>query len=326
MSNRTLMDPADFAERLERSFSGEPPHAEVGSDLARGRRRLRRRRATTGLAGLGVAATVAVGAVAVPALQPAPPAAAPWASSGPVTDTELVRQCLEVNDRVTVGGRDHVVSRAELLQRMGAARLMTRADAGPTSVATVRAENGRAWLDCSVSRKEPALKVITLLYPSDVGFARTTVDGVRAYEPHDESDVRFSGTATSPVPRFAVDCDVEQPEETPEWFQEAAACPTYRLVWNDRRPPEVAHVQVTAPDGRELDADVQDGYVSLAHSAPMTPELRRQLAAGEVPRPRRIAFLDRDGDVLVEDRSPGHVPQDGTLSMANFPSLAWWRR
>ena len=52
MSNEKLMDPQDFAERLERGFGSEPPHAPAEEDLGRGRRRLRRRRAGTSLAAL----------------------------------------------------------------------------------------------------------------------------------------------------------------------------------------------------------------------------------------------------------------------------------
>jgi hypothetical protein len=237
-----------------------------------------------------------------------------------------VRDCLEVNERVIVGGRDSVVSREELQQKMGTARLMTRADAGPVTLATLRAEDETVWLECSISRHEPALKVITLLYPTQVGFPRTTIGDVRAYEPHEESDDRLWGTATTPAPRFAVDCDVEQPEETPEWSREAAACPTYTLTWNDRRPPEVARATVVAPDGRELEADVEDGYLSLAWSGRMTPELRDQLAAGNAPESRRVVFYDHDGAVLVDDRDPGHVPGENDPGIENFPSLAWWLR
>lgn len=326
MSMDLEMDPRDFAERLERSFGVEPPHTDVAADLARGRRARRRRRAVTGIAGLGVAATVAAAAVVVPAaLEPAPPVSAPWAA-GEASDAQVVHDCLEVNDRVSVGGRDEVVSRTELLQRMGAARLMTRADVGPITLATLRSGDRSVWLECHLSRREPALKAITLLYPTDVGFPRTTVGGVRAYEPHDEADPRLSGTATSSVPRVAVDCDVQQPEETVEWAREAASCPTYTLTWNDRRPSEVARATVVAPDGQLLEADVQDGYLSLAWSAPVTQEMSDQIAAGTTPEVRRVVFYDSEGKVLVDDPDPGHVPTSTDPGIGNFPSLAWWLR
>lgn len=323
MSHDTQMDTQDFAERLGLSFAGEPPHATVEDDVARGRRRLRRHRAVAAAGGLAVAAA-AVGAVTgVAGLLPGPHSPTPVASGG-VPDAAVVHDCLQVNERVSVG--DHLVPRAELLERMGDARLMTRADAGDSTVATLRSEDRTQWLECRLSHREPAVKAITLLYPTAVSFPHTTVGGVRAYEPHSESDPRLSGTATGPVPQFEVGCDVQQPEETAAWDREAAACPTYTLTWNDRRPAEVARVRVTAPDGRELDADVQQGYLSLAYTGTMTPGLRGQVAAGQTPQARRVTFYDRDGNVLVDDRDPGHLPTAADPGIESFPSLAWWLR
>ena len=162
------------------------------------------------------------------------------------------------------------------------------------------------------------------VYPMAVTFPERRVDGVDAYAPHDEADPRLAATQTLPVPQFQVTCTVEQQEETAAWYREAAACPTYTLTWNDRRPAVVGHVGLTAPDGKELDADVRDGFVSLAYTGTMTPEVAAQVARGEIPQAKRITFYTEAGDLLVDDRDPGHIPQDGSLSIANFPSLAWW--
>jgi hypothetical protein len=39
-----------------------------------------------------------------------------------------------------------------------------------------------------------------------------------------------------------------------------------------------------------------------------------------------VVFYDADGEVLVDDRNPGHVPGSRELSIIDFPSLAWWLR
>ena len=322
MSNETLMGPQEFRERLQRGFGFEPPHGATTDDLARGKRRLRRHRLVTATGALAVAAVVAATVGFMPGVLPHQASRAQYAA-GAATDAQVVQDCLQTNDRVSAY-RDHVVSRAELLQRMGDARLMSRADTGEITVATLRAEDQSVWLECTLSRREAALKAITLLYPTDVSFPRTVVGGVRAYEPHEESDTRFSGTATPDIPNVQPGCLVDAPEETAEWGRAAAACSTYRITWNDRRPAEVDHVLVTTPDGKELDADVREGYVSLAWTGPMTPEVARAFARGETPRVRHIAFYDEPGDLLVDDRQVGEIPAPDRVTIQNFPSLAWW--
>ncbi|MGN6574363.1 MAG: hypothetical protein ACTHKG_01625 [Nocardioides sp.] len=323
MSKPTL-DPTDFASDLERSFGFEPPHGSVTADLARGRRRLRRHRLVTATSALAVAAVAAATVSLIYGVLPHRVSNARYAA-GAATDALVVQDCLQTNDRVSAY-RDHVVSREELLQRMGDARLMSRADTGEMTLATLRAEDRSVWLECTLSRREPALKAITLLYPTDVSFPRTVVGGVPAYEPHDESDTRFSGTATPNIPTVQPGCVVEAPEETAEWGLDAAACPTYRITWNDRRPAEVGHVALTTPDGKELDADVREGYLSLAWTGPMTPEVARAFARGEAPRVQHIAFYDESGGLLVDDRRVGAVPTPDRVALENFPSLAWWTR
>ena len=57
----------------------------------------------------------------------------------------------------------------------------------------------------------------------------------------------------------------------------------------------------------------------------MTPEIAEQVARGDEPGAQRVVFYDKDGNVLVDDRDPGHVPVgDDDISILNFPSLAWW--
>ena len=79
--NEKTYGPSQLASHLEQSFGAEPPHASFASDLAHGRRRLRRARALTSLGGLAVAAVVAGTAVAVPRAPRATPRSCRTASA-----------------------------------------------------------------------------------------------------------------------------------------------------------------------------------------------------------------------------------------------------
>lgn len=325
--NQPTLDPSELVDRLDHAFGAEPAHAAIEDDLRVARRRLRRHRVATSLGGLAVAGVAGAALLVVPGVLPHP-AAGMQAASAPLSDADVVNDCIGYNDGAdagSAGDAPNLLPRAQVRQRMGDAELMTRADSGEVTEATVRSQDRSWWIECTLSRREPdALKAFTRLYPTAVDFPRTTVDGVRAWEPQSESDPRLEGTATPAVPQVAVTCDVADQEETSAWDQAASRCPTYTLVWNGRRPAEVGKVAVTAPDGKELDAVVRDGYVSLAYTGRMTPEMARAVARGEMPGARRVAFYTAGGKLLVDDRDPGHFPVDGHLAMANFPSLAWW--
>lgn len=320
--NEKTFDPAELAERLDRSFGSEPPHASVATDLAHGRRRLRRHRALTSLGGLAVAAVVAGTAVAVPRVLPNDRAVlpiAPAGSAGP-SDAEILATCLHKESVKAYFG--HRVGSAEPV--MGEGRLLTAAATEDGAVvATVLAQDGEHWADCHIS-PGAGPRSYENVYPTTVAFPSATVDGVRAYEPHNEADPRLEGTATSPNPGFGVTCAGTEPEETQARYDEDAGCPTFVMTWNDRRPAEVAAIRVVTPDGASSWADVRRGYVSFAHVGRMTPEMAEQVARGDTPQATRVVFYDADGRVLVDDRDPGHLPQDGGLSTENFPSLAWW--
>lgn len=331
MTEKTL-DPTEFAERLDRGFDREPAHAGIDADLRVARRRLRKHRAATSLGGLAVAAVTAGALLVVPGLLPHPGSEAQVAS-GAVSDADVVHDCVTWNDHVSAGAPDtqgdmtagDILTRDQVVARMGAAELMTRADSGGETVATVRSEDGRYWIECTLWRRvgEP-LKAITVLYPTAVSFPRTTVGGVRAYEPQTENDPRLSGTATPDIPGLRVTCDIQDREESHAYDLAESRCPTFRLTWNDRRPAEVAKVALTSPDGRELDADVRDGYLSLSYEGRVTPEIAETLARGDLVQVRHITFYDKDGNVLVDDRNVGAMPSPDRVSLENWPSLAWW--
>lgn len=320
MSEQSL-DPAEFAERLDAAFGSEPGHAGIQADLARGRRRLRRHRAGNALASLAAVASVA-------AVVSVLPGGGTGATTGPASTVtlsvqDIVDRCMQ-DENVLAHAVDNEAP-YDSMRIMGEPRLMTSAVTATRGEATLLSRDGTRWAECQWANSPDAnVKDARAVYPMAVTFPERRVDGVDAYAPHDEADPRLAATQTLPVPQFEVTCTVEQQEETAAWYREAAACATYTLTWNDRRPAVVGHVGLTAPDGKELDADVRDGFVSLAYTGRMTPELAAQVARGEMPQAQRITFYTADGDLLVDDRDPGRTPQDGSLSIANFPSLAWW--
>jgi hypothetical protein len=327
MSNETLMDPQDFADRLERSFGLEPPHAPAEEDLGRGRRRLRRRRAGASLVALATVGVIGAGLSVVPGLlgeRDAAPELAP-ATAASLTPEEIVATCMR-RENVSHYSEGRFVGESAALALMGdGPRLMSSAVIENRTEATLLSEDGKYWGECQFrNAPDNGVKNTMSVYPTEVTFPRTTVAGVRAYEPHDEADARLEGTATGQIPGFEVICVGSQPEETQARHDEDAACPTFAMTWNDRRPAEVAAARVTTPDGVPTWADVTKGYVSFAYTGTMTPEIAEQVARGDSPRAKRVVLYDQDGNVLVDDHDPGHLAQDGSMSMENFPSLAWW--
>lgn len=326
MSNETLMDPQEFADRLERSFGSEPPHATAEEDLFRGRRRLRRRRTGLSLAALAAVGVVGAGATLVPGLLE--PSTAPGltpAAGGEITPEEIVATCMRKENVLHVRGDDYLDESASLALMGTEPRLMTSAVADNRTEATLLSTDGRYWGACQFrNAPDNGVKNAMGVYAVDVSFPRTTVAGVRAYEPADETDPRLVAKVDPPLPQLETPCVLVSGTES-ELDAEQARCPKFTMHWNDRRPADVAAARITTPDGVETWADVRHGYLSFAYTGKMTPEIAERVARGDAPGARRVVFYDKDGNVLVDDRDPGHAPVgDDDISIANFPSLAWW--
>lgn len=326
MSNETLMDPQDFAERLQRGFGLEPPHAPAEEDLGRGRRRLRRRRAGTSLAALATVGVIGAGVSLVPGLLgPDSATEVAPAAAGEITPAEIVATCLR-KENVSHYADGRSLSESAALALMGdKPTLMTSAVIDDRSHATLRSGNGKYWGMCQFrNAPDNGVKNAMGVYSTDVSFPRAQVAGVDAYEPADQGDPRLVAQVDPTVPQLETPC-VNVTESEAEFAAAEARCPEFTMHWNDRRPTDVAAVRVTTPDGVSSWADVRRGYLSFAYTGEMTPEIAEQVARGDAPGARRIVFYDKDGNVLVDDRDPGHVPvRDDDISMLNFPSLAWW--
>ena len=91
--SKQMLDPTEFAQRLDGGFGPEPGHAGIESDLARGRRRLRRHRAGTSVAALAAVAAVAGVATVLPSsgtdgsLGPA--------TTGTLSAQDIVSRCMQ---------------------------------------------------------------------------------------------------------------------------------------------------------------------------------------------------------------------------------------
>jgi hypothetical protein len=323
--NQRLMDPSDFRERLNDSFGPEPRQAAASDDVRRGRRRLRWRRATTSLAALAAVGVVGTGVAMLPTPSTVRPAEVAPAAQPELTAVEILAQCSTGENALFVDatGQKEEADAVRLLG--GRPTLMTSAVIDNRTHATLRSEDGRYWGSCQFGNApESGVKNALAVYPTAVDFPRRTVAGVQAYQRADEADPRFTGGLDSPVPHLEVPC-VSLLSGKERWVADAE-CPQFTMTWNDRRPADVAAVKVVTPDGKASWADVREGYLSFAYTGDMSPEIAAQVARGEAPGAKRVVFYDADGEVLVDDRNPGHVPGSRELSIIDFPSLAWWLR
>jgi hypothetical protein len=315
----STMTPHDFAERLERSFAGEPPPPSLDADLASGRRRLRRRRATVAVGALAVVAVLATSyAGLVPGPRDAPVAAR-------LTDAQVVARCLDA--KVVDSWQRDGMSRGELGAVMGNAVLVTRARTTNEVYATVRAADGASWAACTLpvdgASREPRMVAV---YRTDVSFPSHVVGGTRVYAPRDEGDPRVFSTGGT-GPGWDVDCFPRGvPEDTRAFFEASSKCPTFHVAWNDRLPAEVAAAKVVNPDGTVGWADVVDGYLSYGYSAAMTPALRREVAETDTRTGapygfvRDITLYDASGDEIAHGTDT--PDSDAHPTLLNYPSLA----
>ena len=322
------MDPAEFADLLRASFGGEPPHGSADDDLARGRRRLRRSRLVRSAA-IAAAAVVVVGATArISTVGDGPdPTVAPASLGTDLSDEQVLDACLSA---VRLGGEtlknSDELSEAELVRGLRALmsepELMTVARSDREVLATLRAGDGQSWEDCHLEvSASGAVDGYGSVYPTGVTFPFDVVGGVRVYEPVNEADSRLLGTATGPGLQYWVPCEVTAPEETEQWREELASCDTFTVTWNDRRVPDVARAKIITPDGIATWADVQDGYLSFSHTGDMAPEVAESLRTSTSVQGDRVILYDDAGNVLVDEDGTGG-PE--TLSIANYPSLAYW--
>jgi hypothetical protein len=326
--NQRLMDPADFRERLNDSFGPEPLHAPAADDVLRGRRRLRRRRFGTSLAALatvgvvGAAATVVPGVLSSDPVQGVAPAVG-GAAAEELSRADVLKRCTTGENTLFIDGRRSLDEGRAVAMLGEAPRVMTRAAVANRTHATVLSEDGQYWGECQFrNAPDNGVKNTMSIYRTDVSFPRHVVDDRTAYEVPLANDPRLEGTATVSVPDLEVPC-VSPLTDEERWAVDAE-CAEFTMTWNDRRPAEVAAVKVVTPDGKVSWADVREGYLSFAYTGDMTPEIAAQVKRGEAPGAKRVVFFDKEGEVLVDDRDPGHLPGPGDLSILNFPSLAWW--
>jgi len=299
------IDTQELARRLDEEVGSGPPAPSIEADLRRGRARLRRRRAGEIVGGLAAASAIAalVGIVGLPGGSGSPGvAAAPQRS-----DAQIVAACAKAASGALADGR-----------------VQTRSSSREGTVATVLSADGSHWGDCQLPVGSDHGNDVMTVYPTSVTAKPAgTVRGVRKYLPWTlNTEPGDTASSLGPTDGFPT-CHVSAPEETTAYAKAKSRCPYFELVWNDRRPPEVTRVEIVAPDGKHLSADVAGGYISLDYTGRMTPALRTRVAAGTFLEARSVTFFGPDGQRLVTDEHPMGGARGGRLSIADWPSLAY---
>lgn len=299
------LDIHELARQLDDEVGSGPPVPPIGADLRRGRARLRRRRAGEILGGLAVASAIAtlVATVGIPGRSgTAGVAAAPQR-----TDAEIVAACSRAASGALADGS-----------------VQTRSSSREGTVATVLSADGSHWGDCQLPVGSDHGNEVMTVYPTSIeAKSAGTVHGVRKYVPWNlNTEPGDTASFLGPSDGFPT-CRVTEPEETSAYAEAKSRCPYFELVWNDRRPPEVTRVELVAPDGKHLSADVSGGYISLDYTGRMTPALRAKVAEGGYLEARSVTFFGPDGQRLVADDHPMGGARPGRLSIADWPSLAY---
>jgi hypothetical protein len=219
------------------------------------------------------------------------------------------------------------MTHAMVADAMGEATVMTRAATTNEVVATLRSADGSTWADCTlpVDRASRESRMLAL-YRTDVTFPSQVIEGTRVYEPRNEADTRIAEVGGT-GPSWDVDCFPRGvDEESQAFFEASSTCPTFHVVWNDRRTPEVAAARIVNPDGTTGWAQVKDGYLSYGYSAAMTPALRRLVATTDVHTGsyygivRDITLYDADGSEIASGTGIHEGLANPTIQ--NYPSLA----
>ena len=335
MSNDTLMDPREFAGGSKAASVPSRRTPRSGTTSPGERRRLRRRRAGTTVAALATVGVVSAGGLARDGDSFLPHEAREIAPAG-------APRVLTAD-----GDRRHVPAQGER-QLDGAGRPPSPVRTRPPSPiptgcwGTATADDLRP--DRRPGRSHTALrgrldvmgrlpvpragggkgvKSAISIYPTDITFPRLTVAGSDAYEPDDEADPRHEGSAVVSVPEVVSRC-VETADESPSCRREAR-CTEFSIYWNDRRPPEVAAARVTTPDGVASWAGEAGLRLLRLHRE---DDARDRGAGRPGRRPRRAPgrLLRRGGQRARRRPPPGTPAADGSISIENFPSLAWWRK
>jgi hypothetical protein len=289
------MSPQEFQDLMISATTPEPPQGDVGSDVAVGRRLLRRRRARVALgtaaAVVGIAGTawaVAPGSDSAAdrgGMPVAPPKSAPAA---PATDGSLLERCHD-------GNQSHEASAAIFGAGQPSVKAVSRTE--HQVIAAIESGDGSHWAECFVH-----------LDSQEFASGMTVYDG--------------SGTSTSTSYSSGPGCGLVDGGVD-------HTCSTWVVSWVDRLPAEVAAVRFETGDGRSTEVPSRDGYVVLNYQAPL-PDGTRLDAGGSVRGLvpiTRVTYLDGDGSPIAAEAmdgsgtGPDHVNVGDLPRLSAFPAL-----
>lgn len=288
------MTPHDFHALLDEAVAHAPLTRGIETDVAAGRRLLRRRRTLTA-AGTALAAVVVAGSLQAftgggPSVRDArdlPVAGSP--TTLPATAAaELLRQCRDGNQssRATAAIFD-----------AGDAVVRAQVRTEHQVILAIEAGDGAHWAECFVHLDRAEFKA-----------------GMTVYD--------ASGTATDNGYTFGPGCGLVDGQGDP-------GCATWTISTVDRLPAEVAAVRYDLGDGASTTVVSQDGYVVLNHLAtlPAGASVDEMGQTHGFDPLTRITYLDGSGRPIAaqaEDGSgsgPDHERVDGLPLLRDYPSL-----
>ena len=283
------MNTDEFRQRLEREFGNEPTQPPVAADLAAGQRRLRRKRMTTIGGGLATLAALTAAAVGVSNLGETESGVRVAAGASLESKPDVLSICTN-SSNASNAGKLVMFSPAA-----GDPELVTLSTSTLGASAIVRSGDGKTWADCFI-RSDPGAEFSS---------------GLRIYKV--SKDEGFMGHAWGPG------CPMIGDELEP-------GCDKFHVMWADRRPSQVARVEIETIDGVKTDADVAQGYLAFDYVGQL-PEGYDIDADGmmmDVEVFREITFYDAQGTVLArQDFTQQKYGRDGeeVEPLDRYPSL-----
>lgn len=275
------MSPEDFHDLMVAATTPEPMQGSVDSDIAVGRRLLRRRRAVVGLGTAAAVVGLAGTAWAVaPGLGPSSSRVPVAHEAPPSSDAQLLDSCRAGNqsDRATravFGAGDPTV------------KAVSRT--GHQVVAALESADGAHWAECWV-------RLDAGEFPAGM-----TVWGSAGRD----ADASYS---------FGTGCGLVDGELDP-------SCRTFSVTWVDRRPAVVAAAEFVTADGETTRVRSQDGYLVLNHLGKLPAGASSDPSEAGFSPIRTITFLDDSGEPIAAEAQDGSGSGPDGERVGDLPSI-----
>lgn len=280
------MTPHDFRNLLDDALTPEPPARPVSSDVAAGRRLLRRRRAvvTLGSAALvavaGTTWAVAPGSGTSATDRGARIATQPSGGASPAPGTPLLERCRGGNQseratRAVFGSGGPVVKAVAATDHQ--------------EVAALESADGRYWAECVVHHDA-----------QEFASAMTVWEAAG----RDRDGSYSSGPG----------CGLVDGKVDP-------TCRSFSVTWVDRRPAEVATVEFVTADGRTTPVHSVDGYIVFNYLGDVPPGTSSDPMSWTFPPIRTITFLDASGTPIAAEAQDGSGSGPDHDRIGDLPSI-----